>query len=390
MNSKEISRKLSRFYATLDLKCELPEPISLAGLTSFLKKEFKSEKNFWDYVDSLQRLKNKYKTDKELIQKLTTLLKKDPLYFLVLTHLHRQMRFTNLELVHFLFDRERLNDAHYYLSLMDSDPLFKRLADKRVSSKSWIQYVGKVDLKSSEDNVLASFKKIIASYLGPEEKCWKLWKSRIENDSTVSKRIVEFVVKNEDLKKLIESNSVKTAMERSLRTKSVEILKKERGEYGSNQVKNILNSAGFVFNEYKQFSDIEELEKEIQTQKTLNESKYVYTIEKEWKREGKKFDFVLISNNKVQFVVEVNYYTTGMSKVGEVVKHFMELKQACRGKYRLIYITDGMGWLKLVKKVKDMIEFEIEEQRREPSKVPFLMNLEMFKENMNLIKAEMK
>ena len=43
-----------------------------------------------------------------------------------------------------------------------------------------------------------------------------------------------------------------------------------------------------------------------------------------------------------------------------------------------------------VKKVKNMIEFEIEEQKKEPSKVPFLMNLEMFRQNMNLIKAEMK
>ena len=309
MSFKEISRKLSQFYATLDLKCELPEPITSTGLTPFLKKEFKSEENFWNYVENLQKLEGKYKTDEELIQKLTNLLKTEPLYFLVLTHLHRQMRFTNLELVHFLFDRERLDDAHYYLSLMKSDSVFKKLADKRSKSKSWIKYVGEVNLESQEDNVLASFKKIIASYLGPEDKCWKLWRSRIENDVAVPKRIAEFVVKNEDLMKLIESNSVKTAMERSLRTKSVEILKKERGEYGSNQVKYILNLAGFVFKEYEQFGDIEELEKEIKVQKTLDKSKYVYTVEKEWKKEGKKFDFVLISNNKVQFVMEVNYYT---------------------------------------------------------------------------------
>ena len=387
--SSEIVEKLSKFYAALDLKCELPERTTSEELTQFLKDNFKGEDNFWKHVDSLQKLKNKYKSEDELIQKVAKMLKTDPLYFLVLTHLHRQMRFTNLELVHFLFNREKLDDASYYLSLMKSDPSFKELADRRVSFKKWTEYVGEVNLKSSKDNVLASFKKDIASYLGSEDKCWKLWKSRIENDSTVSKRIAEFVVTYEDLKKLIESDSVKTAMERSLRTVNVEVLKKERGEYGSNQVKDILDLAGFVFLEYKE-SDIEELEKEIKVQSTIDKSKYIYTTEKEWKKEGKTFDFVLISNNKVQFVMEANYYTTGMSKVGEVVKHFMELKQACRGKYRLIYITDGMGWLKLVKKVHDMIKFEIEEQKVEPSPVPFLMNLEMFKRNIGLIKSKMK
>lgn len=387
--SPEIAEKLSEFYATLDLKCELPERTTSEELTQFLKDEFKSKDRFWKYVDSLQQLKNKYKSDDELIQKVAKMLETDPLYFLILTHLHRQMRFTNLELVHFLFDRERLDDASYYLSLIKSDPPFKKLADRRVSSKKWIEYVGEVNLKSSKDNVLASFKKIIASYLGSEDKCWKLWRSRIKSDSTVSERIAEFVVRYEDLRKLIESDSVKTAMERSLRTVNVEVLKKERGEYGSNQVKDILNSAGFIFLEYKE-SDIEELEKEIKVQSTIDQSKYIYTTEKEWKKEGKTFDFVLISNNKVQFVIEANYYTTGMSKVGEVVKHFMELKQACRRKYRLIYITDGMGWLKLVKKVHGMIKFEIEEQKVEPSPVPFLMNLEMFNQNIGLIKSEMK
>jgi len=392
MTSAEISQKLSRFYATLDLKCELPERTNSEEMTAFLKEKFKSEDNFWKYVDSLQKLRDKYKTEDELIQKVANMLETDPLYFLVLTHLHRQMRFTNLELVHFLFDREKLGAVSYYLALMKTDPTFKKKADRRVSSKSWIQYVGEVNLSSSEDNVLASFKKIITSYLGAEGKCWKLWKSRIQNDSMVSRRIAEFVVTSEDLKKLIESDSVKTAMERSLRTVNVEILKKERGEYGSKQVEESLIKAGFVFEPYEKIGDIEELEKTVKSQKTLFDarSKYIYTKEKEWKSQEKRFDFVLISNKKVQFVIETNYYTTAMSKIREVVKHFMELKKACREIYRLIYITDGMGWFKLAKSVKGMIEFETKEQKVEHSPIPFLMNLEMFRGNMNLIKAEME
>ncbi|MEA2090414.1 MAG: DpnII family type II restriction endonuclease [Thermoproteota archaeon] len=392
MNSKEVSRKLSYFYATLDLKSELPERTISEGLTPFLKKMFKEEENFWKYAEFLQKLKDTYKTENALIKKVADMLKSDPRYFLVLAHLHRQLRFTNLELVHFLFDRNKLNTLSYYVSLMKSDPVFKQLAIKRASLSSWSAYVGEINLESSEANVLASFKKVVTSYLGSESKRWKRWKSRIENDSTSSDRIAEFVVRNEDLKQLIESGSVVNALKRSLRTVSVEILKKERGEYGSRQIEDILCSAGFVFEPYEKIGDIEELEKTISSQKTLFEtkSKYIYTKEKEWKREEKRFDFVLISNRKVQFVIETNYYTTAMSKVREVVKHFVELKKACREKYRLIYITDGMGWLKLAKSVKSMIEFEIEEQKTERSPVPFLMNLEIFRQDIRLIKSEMR
>ncbi|MEM3705705.1 MAG: DpnII family type II restriction endonuclease, partial [Candidatus Bathyarchaeia archaeon] len=93
---------------------------------------------------------------------------------------------------------------------------------------------------------------------------------------------------------------------------------------------------------------------------------------------------------KVKFVIETNYFTTSMSKIREVVRHFMELKKSCMGKYKLIYITDGMGWFGLAKDVKRMLEFEIEEQKKEPSQVRFLMNLEIFRQNIDLIKNEMR
>lgn len=392
MSSEEISKKLSKFYATLDLKSELPERTVSDKLTPFLTKVFRKEENFWKHAESLQKLKDTYRTEKELIKKVAGMLETDPKYFFVLAHLHRQLRFTNLELVHFLYNREKLNDISYYTSLMKTDPAFRRLAEKRAGLVSWTKYIGEVDLGSSEDNVLASFKKVVTTYLGSESEHWKLWKSRIENDPTVPERIAEFVIKNEDLKQLIESNSVLNALKRSLRTVNVEILKKERGEYGSRRVENILVSAGFVFEPYEKIGDIEELEKTVSSQKTLFniKSRYIYTEEKEWKREEKRFDFVLIYNNKIQFVIETNYYTTAMSKVREVVKHFVELKKACRGKYRLIYITDGMGWLKLAKSVKSMIKFEMEEQKIESSPVEFLMNLEMFRQNIDFIKSQMK
>ena len=48
-----------------------------------------------------------------------------------------------------------------------------------------------------------------------------------------------------------------------------------------------------------------------------------------------------------------------------------------------------MGWFSLVKSVKQMLEFEKKEQKVEPSDIPFLMNLQLFKKNIESIKAEM-
>lgn len=387
-----MQQKLAQFYATLDLTCEIAETMVAEGITPFLEQVFAGEHSFWEAVEGIQNLRGKYQTEEDLIDRVAELIRKDPRNFLVLTHLHRQLRFTNLELIHFLFDRNRIDSFEYYNTLLKTDAAFQRQFAKTTSSQSWNSYVGAIDsAKPDKATILASFKKTVTNYLGSESTCWPLWKARIENDQTVSHRITEFVVKNEDLKRLIETDSVKTSLERSLRTINVEIVKRDRGEYGSRKVIGILEAAGFVFEPFSSIKDVEELGSFLESQSTLlrKPHEYVYTREKRWEEEEKRFDFILVAKNRIQFVIEMNYFTTSMSKIREVVRHFMELKRACREKYRLIYITDGMGWFGLAKSVKGMLEFEAEEQKIEPSRVPFLTNLELFRQNINVIKAEM-
>jgi len=391
MSSNSIQKRLSQFYATLDMKCEIPEVTVAEGMTSFLLEILENEQSFWKMVDALQNLKGKYSSETDLIEKIAQLLRQDSRYFLVLAHLHRQLRFTNLELIHFFFDRGKLDDPQYYFDVLKKDELFKKQFEKAISSKTWNSYIGTLDPQSpDEDMLLASFKKAMTSYLKSEKACWSLWSARIKSDPSVAQRISEFVVKKEDLKKLIETDSVKNSLLRSLRTVNVEILKRERGEYASRKVKEILENAGFVFEPYPKARDIKDLESAIKTSQLIGRtSNLIYTSEKLWKEQDKRFDFVLISKNRIQFVIETNYFTTSMSKIREVVRHFIELKKACRNKYRLIYITDGMGWFGLAKDVKKMLEFETEELNVEPSRIPFLMNLEMFEQNMDTIRVEM-
>ena len=387
--------KLIEFFATLDLKSEIQPTTKKAGLPESLSKRFGSEENFWNYARHLQFLGEGTHNDSELVAKVSSLLENDPLYFLVLMHLHRQIRFTNLELVNALFDRGRLDDVNYYNGLMTQDPAFASVVNRISKSRGLSSYFGAIpnfnqsELQSvtepeiSDTTKLAVFKKAVTAYLGSEEKCWHLWESRIRRDPLARRNIAKFVIENEDLKELVQEKAVVSALTRSLRIVNVELVKRERGEYGSKRVREILEEAGFKQISLKGLKDISEVEK------NLPSSGYVYLREVPWKEQDKVFDFLLVHQGRIGFVVETNYFTTSMSKIREVVKHFRELKIACRGKYRLIYITDGMGWFNLMKTVRDMIRFEREELKAEPSRVPYLMNLELFRRGIPQVKGEM-
>jgi hypothetical protein len=387
--------RLIEFFSTLDLKCEIQSATKSTGLSPFLVEKFGSSENFWAYAKQLQGLVKTNLTDKELISQVAAMLTSDALYFLVLMHLHRQIRFTNVELVNALFDADKFNDIQYYRRLVREDQDFEATVKKVSKSKGWISYVGAFSFSdqstlTSEDRrevneeiALACFKKAVTKYLGSEKKCWSLWEARIHRDQHAPMRVAKFAVENEDLKEVITEKAVVSALARSLRIVNVEVLKRNRGEYGSKRVREILESAGFKLQD-SEASDIQEIERKLPTS-----SEYLYLSEVPWKEQDKVFDFVLARRGKIGFVIESNYYTTSMSKIREVVKHFRELKIACRGKYRLIYITDGMGWFNLMKTVNAMLEFEEEEMKIEPTEIPYLMSLEQFRRDMPQIKATM-
>jgi hypothetical protein len=386
--------RLTEFFATVDLQCEILPRAKRAGLPPFLLKTFQSEENFWHYANRLQTLRDTASSNSRLIDSVASLLSDDPLYFLVLMHLHRQIRFTNLELVNAFFDRDKLNDLAYYRWLSQHDPTFAEVVNTVSKSKGWQNYMGAIratgqsrlepEAEDTNVGILALNKKAVTKYLGSEGGCWHLWESRIRSDSSVRTNIARFVVENEDLGDLVQEKTVLTALGRSLRIVNVELVKRERGEFGSRRVKEILEDAGFKPLAVKGVSNISDV-----TRLLPASSDFLYLQEIPWKEQDKRFDFVLARRGKIGFVIETNYFTTSMSKIREVVKHFRELKIACRGKYRLVYITDGMGWFNLMKTVRDMIEFEKDELEIEPSKIPYLMNLELFRRGVSQVKDEM-
>lgn len=381
--SLRVRQRLTEFFATLDLGAELAETMrsDQESLPPLLQEVFGSQEGLAKAAGEFSSLKGRFKDKPELVRLVEALLATDPAKFLMLTHLHRQLRFTNVELIHFLFDSSQLDNISYYEEIMRTDTQFGIVYRKLVGSTRWQGYISPAEAEVAR---LATLKKAVSAYLGPEDNCWNLWRSRIKTDHSVRTRIAAFVAHNEDLALLIEQGTVETALQRSLRTVNVEMVKKERGRYAQRRVREILSRNGFVEHNYGT-QDLEELERSLQSVPEEKLPRLAYTAEVKWASAAKKFDFALIGRRRIGFVLEVNYFSTSMSKIREVLVHFKELKITCSDRYRLIYVTDGVGWLELAKDLRGMLEFEAQQVREDET--PFLMNLRTFEQNLQRIKT---
>lgn len=61
--------------------------------------------------------------------------------------------------------------------------------------------------------------------------------------------------------------------------------------------------------------------------------------------EGRRFDFAIKLNNEL-FIIEVNCYSSGGSKLDKTASDFRVLQDELRGQATFIWLTDGHGWLK--------------------------------------------
>ena len=68
----------------------------------------------------------------------------------------------------------------------------------------------------------------------------------------------------------------------------------------------------------------------------------------------KRFDFV-INTPKKTYLIEVNFYSGGGSKLNEVARSYTELApkiNSVKG-FEFVWITDGIGWLSAKNKLEE-------------------------------------
>lgn len=68
----------------------------------------------------------------------------------------------------------------------------------------------------------------------------------------------------------------------------------------------------------------------------------------------KRFDFV-VKTKKKKYLIEVNFYSSGGSKLNEVARSYSELapKINANPNFEFVWITDGMGWLSAKNKLQE-------------------------------------
>lgn len=378
-----VRERLTEFYASLDMAGSLAitSRAEEAASPQLLITVFGSIDNLFKVAGTFSKMRGKYSSDAELIVMVSKSLEENQDLFLVLSHLHRQLRFTNIELVNMLFEPSRLNDLGYYEELIKSDSKFAEVYAKTIGAKMWRERTGHTDPILHK---LASCKKTVSSYLDSENDCWALWKERIRSDASVRKQIAEFVVRNEDLGQLIRDGLIEPAMQRSLRTVNVESVKQELGGHASTRVRRILDNHRFVSYDYgtKNFDELRSILRSLKS----GLPEYGYTSEVTWKKVDKKFDFVLIRRDEIKYVMELNYFTTSMSKIREVVGHYKDLREKVLPYVPFIYITDGVGWFNLAKSLEEMFALE---SGKGGKSLPFLMNLGLFDMKLEALKASM-
>lgn len=95
-------------------------------------------------------------------------------------------------------------------------------------------------------------------------------------------------------------------------------------------------------------------------------------------RDNKRFDFVIETNN-CKYLIEVNFYSGGGSKLNEVARSYSELapKINALDGFEFVWITDGIGWLSARNKLEEAFNI-----------IPSIYNLTNIEDFIEKIKTE--
>lgn len=82
-------------------------------------------------------------------------------------------------------------------------------------------------------------------------------------------------------------------------------------------------------------------------------------------KSSRRYDFV-VSNKKEIFIIEVNFYSGGGSKLKATAGEYRDLCNILKGKHKFIWITDGDGWRVTARPLRETFEHN-----------DYLLNLDM-------------
>ncbi len=306
-------------------------------------------------IEALEDIKALNKND------LKELIVNSPRVFDIFEQIFQLYRFTNTQFINFLFNIEILNSIDrkkiidYLVENVESDKHFKDVFNKYLKKKD-LAYDTVEELRKKDDALLVKlFKEAIVSYVNSvsKKRAWVYY--RLIHNENSRERLADYLINNLKLGEFLESINLKSFLKNKRIPKDTKSI---HGKFGTIKINNNLVNLGVV-NADEEFKKIKlrELDEDLSEYEELNEfkgkwifvtEKYVNNILKKKQGKRKKFDFIIIHDLKVKYVVETNFYSTQGTKIGINEEEYIDLNEEVKKKLPnvgFVWISDGNYWL---------------------------------------------
>ncbi|PIX29815.1 MAG: hypothetical protein COZ65_00350 [Caldiserica bacterium CG_4_8_14_3_um_filter_35_18] len=334
---------------------------SKISFLEFIQDEFRPAKIPLDQLDQeISSLKPKKLWN---IDELSEFVKNYPKSFIIFEQVFQLLRFTNAQLIHFIFDVDKLNSLNinaiyeYMLLNLKNDEKFRqiylRTINSRLTYEEFIKNIGNYNKKS----LVAVFKFAVSKYVDEIIDDFTILKNRIVKAefADFSIRFSNYLLNNLKLNETLSSIDI----EKYLKNKRIPIdTKSLHGNYPRIRIEKILQDNNYknidpLLKKYRIKTLESDLSKQINVSnlngcKVFCTEKYVKEIIKINNGKLKKFDLVIFNELKPKYLFEMNFYTTEGTKVGINEGEYRDLNNYIKenfSNYKFYWITDGNYWL---------------------------------------------
>jgi len=297
------------------------------------------------------------------INDLSEYVKKYPRSFIIFQELFQLLRFTNAQLIHFVFDVVKLNSLNinaiyeYMILNLKYDLEFRKIylkaINRRLKYDDFIAHVEQYDKRY----LIATFKLAISKYIDKIVKNFTILEKRIVKSEfeDFSIRFSNYLLNNLKLNETLKAINIEKYLQNKripLDTKSlhgnypkIKIIKILENK-GYKNIDSILNKTGIhiLKHDLRQQIDLTVLNND----KIFCTERYVERIIKTKDNKLKKFDLIIFSNYKPKYLFEMNFYSTAGTKIGINQNEYIDLNEYIKRNsydFKFYWITDGNYWL---------------------------------------------
>jgi len=341
---------------------------SKVSFLEFIQDEFKyAEVPVEELRQEISLLKSRSQWN---INDLSEYVKDYPRSFIIFQNIFQLLRFTNAQLIHFIFDVVKLNSLNidavfeYMILNFKHDLEFRKIYLKIINQKleynNFISHMNRYDKKY----LIAIFKLTVSKYIDKILKNFDILEARIIKSEfeDFSIRFSNYLLNNLKLNETLDTINI----EKYLRNKRIPLdAKSLHGNYPKIKIEKVLESNGYKNIDYLlNNAGIKILKYDLQEQindSVLKNSKifcterYIDKIIKVKDSKLKKFDLIIFEDSKPKYLFETNFYSTAGTKIGINQNEYIDLNNYIKknfSNFKFYWITDGNYWLTTQGKVR--------------------------------------